>query len=119
VEDERAEQEFLGDEDRLLLIFAYMGPLALVSLVAARRDFVKWHAKQGLVLALAALCTFIVLRPFHALFYLIWKFLGDLFLSVEILVLVGFLILAILCMVRAIEGERFRIPFFAELADRM
>jgi len=119
VEDERAEQEFLGDEDRLLLIFAYMGPLALVSLVAARRDFVKWHAKQGLVLALAALGTFIVLRPFHALFYLIWKFLGDLFLSVEILVLVGFLILAILCMVRAIEGERFRIPFFAELADRM
>jgi uncharacterized membrane protein len=117
-DDERLEPEELGDEDRVLLIFSYMGPLSIVSLIAARKEFVKWHAKQGLILFLAAVATFLLLRPFHALFYLIWGFLGDLFLTVEILVLVGFLIIAILCLVRALEGERFRLPFFSEVADR-
>jgi uncharacterized membrane protein len=118
VDEERLEPEELSDEDRVLLIFSYMGPLAIVSLIAARRDFVKWHARQGLVLTVATAATFLLLRPFHALFYLIWGFLGDLFLTAEILVLVGFLIIAILCMVRALEGERFRLPFFSEIADR-
>ena len=111
-------EEELGDEDRLLLIFAYMGPLSLVSLVAGRREFVLWHAKQGLLLTLAALVTFVVLRIPHSLCYMIWSFLGDLFLTVELLVLAGFLLVAILCLVRALEGERFRIPFLSEFADR-
>jgi uncharacterized membrane protein len=119
VEDDTPQlEEELGDEDRLLLIFAYMGPLSLVSLVAGRREFVLWHAKQGLLLALAALVTFIVLRIPHSLCYMIWSFLGDVFLTLELLVLAGFLLVAILCLVRALEGERFRIPILSEFADR-
>ena len=119
MEDDAPElEEELGDEDRLLLIFAYMGPLSLVSLAAGRKEFVLWHAKQGLLLAVAAFVTFVLLRIPHSLCYMIWSFLGDLFLSVELLVLAGFLLVAILCMVRALEGERFRLPFFSEFADR-
>ena len=43
----------LTDQDRVLLVFGYLGPLALVSLIASRRELVKWHAKQGLLLAAA------------------------------------------------------------------
>jgi len=119
LEEEDAELEELGDEDKLLLIFAYMGPLSLVSLIASKKDFVKWHAKQGLLLSLTAFATFIILRLPHAICYMIWGFLGDLFFTAELLILVGFLLVAILCMVRALEGERFRVPFFSEFADRL
>jgi uncharacterized membrane protein len=118
LDEERVEQQELRDEDRLMLIFAYLGPLALVSLIAGRNDFVKWHAKQGILISLSAVATFVLLRPFHALFYLIWGFLGDLFFAAEILVLIGFLAVAVLCLVRALEGERFRLPLFSDIADR-
>ena len=49
METENLTQE-LSDQDRILLVFGYLGPLALVTLVASRREFVKWHAKQGLAL---------------------------------------------------------------------
>ena len=62
----------LRDEERLLVIFAYMGPLAFVSLAAARHDLVRWHARQGILLGSLALLTFVLLRPFHALSYKIF-----------------------------------------------
>jgi uncharacterized membrane protein len=102
----------------VLVIFAYMGPLAIVALAAARGEFVKWHARQGLLLTGAAIVTFLLLRIPHTLLYLVSAFLGDMFLTLELLVLTGFLIVAVLGMVRGLEGERFRIPWFAEIVDR-
>ena len=52
----------LGDQDRVLLVFDYLGPLALVSLMASRREFVKWHAKQGIVLWSALVVAYPVLH---------------------------------------------------------
>ena len=48
-----------------------------------------------LLLGVVALATFVALRPFHSLLYYIWPFLGQIFLSLEILsissyVLVGY-----------------------------
>lgn len=127
LEEERQEQEgepepfvpvALRDEDRLLLILAYMGPLALVSLAAGRNDFVRWHGRQGLLLGVATLVTFVALRPVHTLFYLIWGFLGQIFLTIELLVGVGFFLVAIFCLVRALEGAKFRLPLLGDIVDR-
>lgn len=117
-EEETLAPVALRDEDRLLIIFAYMGPLALVSMAAGRNDFVRWHGRQGLVLSGAALLTFVVLRPIHTLFYRIWGFLGEIFLTIEIIVGFGFFMVAIFCLVRAMEGRRFRIPFLGDMLDR-
>lgn len=124
-EDERNDTEAevlapvaLKDEDRLLLILSYMGPLAIVALAAGRNEFVRWHARQGLLLASAALATFVILRPVHALLFAIWGFLGQIFLSVEILVGIGFFLVSIFCLVRALEGLRFRVPLLGTLLDR-
>jgi len=117
-EEEPMGVEPLHDEERLLIIFAYMGPLAIVSLAAARSDFVRWHARQGLLLGVLTLVTFVVLHPLHSLMYIIWPFLGEIFLTMEILIGFGFFLVAILCLVRGIERTRFRIPFLADLADR-
>ncbi len=109
----------LSDQDRVLLVFDYLGPLALVSLVASRRELVKWHARQGLLLTATVVALYVVTRPIYLLLnrYL-WPFFGDLFWAVICLVGIGVLLLMLMCIVRALEGERFKIPGLGDLADR-
>ena len=110
----------LTDQDRVLLVFGYLGPLSLVSLVASRREFVKWHAKQGLVLSATLVVSFLVFRFVHFVLDLwFWPVFGELFRMGLGLALFGILILMLVCIIRGLEGERFRIPMLGELADRL
>ncbi|MCP3980993.1 MAG: DUF4870 domain-containing protein [bacterium] len=112
--------EELSDQDRVLLVFGYLGPLVLVSLVAGRREFVKWHAKQGLLLSAVVVALYIILKPLHLFFEaFLWAFFGDLFWVAAWLVALGIGVLGLVCIVRGLEGERFKIPVLGDLADRL
>jgi uncharacterized membrane protein len=110
----------LGDQDRVLVVFGYLGPLALVSLVASRREFVKWHAKQGLVLSVTLALSYLV---FSLVRFVIDRWLpapiGELFWICVWMVLAGALVAMLVCIVRGLEGERFKIPLLGELADKL
>jgi len=110
----------LSDQDRILLVFDYLGPLALVSLVASKREFVKWHAKQGLLLSITVAAVYLVVRVVHwPLTQNRWTaFLGEVFWAGAMLLGLGVVVLVLLCIVRALEGERFKIPMLGDLADR-
>jgi uncharacterized membrane protein len=111
--------EPLSDEDRVLVVFSYMGPLAIVAFLAARREYVRWHARQGLVFFMLAFAVILVLSALEALAGSIHWFLGQttgMFASVVYLCLFG---LALLCIIKALKGERWRLPFLRELADRL
>jgi uncharacterized membrane protein len=111
--------EALSDEDRVLVVFSYMGPLAIVAFLAARREYVRWHARQGLVFFMLAFAVILVMSGMEALAGSIHWFLGQttrMFGSVIYLCLFG---LALLCMIKALKGERWRLPFLRELADRL
>lgn len=117
MEAEQLPQE-LSVEDRVLLVFGYLGPLALVSLVASRREFVKWHAKQGLVLTATLLVLYPILRFVHfVLNRYMWAVFGELFWAAAWLVVLGLLLVTLVCVVRGLEGERFKIPMLGDLAD--
>jgi uncharacterized membrane protein len=120
METENLTQE-LSDQDRVLLVFGYLGPLALVSLIASRREFVKWHAKQGLalvtVLAALYLCVLKPLVRLSALYF--WGWLAELFSAATWLVALGALVLMLVCIVRGLEGERFKVPLLGDLTDRL
>lgn len=110
----------LTDQDRVLLVFGYLGPLALVSLVATRREFVKWHSKQGLVLTTTLVGLYVALQAIQAfLDRYFWSVFGELFRVGVVLVFLGALVLALFCIVRALEGERFKIPMLGEVADKL
>jgi len=109
----------LSDQDRVLLVFDYLGPLALVSLVASRREFVKWHAKQGLLLSLTLAAAYIVVRLVHWPLDRWVPFLAEIFWAGVLLSVLGALVLLLLCIVRALDGERFKIPMLGDLADRL
>jgi uncharacterized membrane protein len=119
VEADLLDQE-LSDQDRVLLLFAYLGPLSFVTLVASRREFVKWHAKQGLVLAGTAVVVYPVLRFVH---YVLDRYFPTVFAEmfrVGIwMVLLGVFVTMALCIVRGLEGERFRVPLVGDLADHL
>ena len=110
----------LSDQDRMLVVFAYLGPLALVSLLASRREFVKWHAKQGLVLS----ATLVVVYPFLRFVHFVldrwfWAVFGELFWIGVWLTVVGIILTMLVCIIRGLEGERFRLPMLGEMADRL
>lgn len=110
----------LSDQDRLLLAFAYLGPLGLFSLVASRKEFVKWHAKQGVLLSLAVAAVWVVARGLYLLIRAkLWALLGALFGVGAALTAIGLLLLVFLCVVRALEGERFKVPLIGDLADAL
>jgi len=120
MESEPLSQE-LSDQDRILLVFGYLGPLALVSLVASRREFVKWHSKQGLALSVSLATLYMVLlRPLIALStrYL-WPVFAELFWTATWLIALGVLVMMLVCIVRGLEGERFKLPILGDLADRL
>lgn len=119
VDDQHLTQD-ISDQDRLLLVFAYLGPLALFALVASRKEFVKWHAKQGVLLSsfvavvwIAARGVYLLLRP------KLWALFSALFGAAAALTALGFLLVLFLCMVRALEGERFKVPLLGDLADAL
>lgn len=119
MESQQLSQE-LSDQDRILLVFAYLGPLAVVSLVASRREFVKWHAKQGLVLFLAfAALYLVILRPLIHLSFSLWSGLSELLWAVAWLAAFGGLLAMLMCIIRGLEGERFKLPVLGDLADRL
>ena len=119
VGDQHLNQE-IGDQDRLLLVFAYLGPLAVFSLVASRKEFVKWHAKQGVLLSVALSAVWIAARGVYLLLRAkLWPLFGALFGAAAALTALGLLLLVFLCLVRALEGERFKVPLLGDLADAL
>jgi uncharacterized membrane protein len=119
MESEQLVQE-LSVEDRVLVVFGYLGPLALVTLIASRREFVKWQAKQGIILtaALIALYTLLKFVQFVLDRYL-WAIFGEMFRAGLWLVVLGVAVMTLVCIVRGLEGERFKIPMIGDLADRL
>ncbi len=118
MEAERLEQE-LSEQDRVLLVFGYLGPLALVPLIASRRQFVKWHARQGLLLSLTLMAVYIILRPFKVfLNYMDWDVLHEMFRFSVATIVLGAVVVMLVCVVRGLEGERFKVPILGDLADR-
>lgn len=108
----------LSDQDRLLLVFDYFGPLALFSLVASRREFVKWHAKQGIVVSATLVVLYLVMKAVHILLERIaWKVVAELYWVAVAITGVGAGMLVLLCIVRALDGERFKVPLLGDVAD--
>ena len=99
----------------LMLVLAYLGPLAVIPLITEKNDReVQWHAKHGLVLFVAEIILFFVLSLLHFIPFLGW-ILGCLLTAVLPL---GILILHVLCILKAVKGERLIIPGLSEFADR-
>ena len=94
-----------------MIVLAYLGVLAVVPLVVEKNDpEVQWHAKHGLVLFVAEIILWVVV----AIISHVIPFIGCALLLIWPLILV----LHIVIIVRAVNGQRTIIPGLSEFADR-
>ena len=98
----------------LLLVAAYLWFLAVIPLIVEKEDKeIQWHAKHGLVLFGIEFVLCIVFGVLSAI-----PVLGCVVGLVWIVVGLGILVLHVLCIMKAINGERFLIPGISDLANR-
>lgn len=98
-----------------MLVLAYVWILALVPLFVEKKDSeVQWHAKHGLVLFGAELILWVIYAIILAI-----PVLGCVVAPLMFLMFIGVLVVRIICIVKAINGDRFLIPGLSQYADRI
>ena len=94
-----------GKPDPVMAVLSYLGILALIPLFVKKDDpFIQWHAKQGLVF-------FVVCFAAQLVLFVLASVTGIGLLSmIGGLIGLVFLVVAILCIIKAINGDKFEIP---------
>lgn len=99
--------ESVREQDKIQLVLAYLGCLCLIPLLTVKdSEFVKWHAKQGLVLNIGGGIALTILGMIPIV-GLVTCLLGPALLVVDIMAIM-----------KALKGERWRIPVVVDLADK-
>jgi len=109
----------LSDQDRVLLVLAYLGILALVPFLTAKKEFVLWHARQGLLLFGVSLVTLFCMILVNVILWHFTWILGLIFLILLLTSGFGVLALVVACILKAFEGERWRIPGLGDFVEKM
>lgn len=100
----------------VMILLSYLWLLALIPLVVEKEDReVQWHAKHGLVLAVAELIFWVV---FQILLFVLGSVLGCLVAIFVPLIVLGIVIVHIIAIVKGINGQRLIVPGLSQYADK-
>jgi fumarate reductase subunit D len=107
-----APKDAVREQDKIMLVLSYLGILSLIPLLTVKdSDFVKWHAKNGLVYGIGGGICVVVAWFVLLIIPVLGMFLGC-------TMWVGFFVVDIMSMVKALNGERWRIPFVSDIAEK-
>jgi len=113
----------LGPNDNLIAATAYITFIPAIFFVLIetfkRNRFIRFHSFQSIFLAVATILAAIAMRILYSLLALI-PVLGYLlaWLTSAVLLL-GWVILWLLLLVKALQGETFRLPWIGSLAEKI
>ena len=94
------------EQDKIQLVLAYLGLWLIPLLTVKDSEFVMWHAKNALVLTIGG---WIVVSILSAVTF----GLG------ACLLVPAFIVLCVLAMMKALKGERWRLPLVSDLASKI
>jgi uncharacterized membrane protein len=104
--------ETVREQDKVMLILSYLGILSLIPLLTVKdSEYVKWHAKQGLVMGLSCIVVAIVGTVLSGLIPVVG-------LLLNCGLWIGWWVLDIMAMVKGVKGQRWRIPVIADLSEK-
>ena len=96
----------------VMLILSYLWILALIPLLLEQDDQdVRWHAKHGLVLLGAEIAAFLAIGVLSGLS-------GGLGCLLVPLAQLGVLVFHVVCISKALKGQRLLIPELSDFADK-
>lgn len=102
-----------------LLCYICMPITSIIFLVIETTDQdVKFHAWQGTIFGVAYIAVLIALQILAAILGAIIGFLGAIVGILIPIVAIGAFVVWIICMVKAYQGERWRIPYLGEYAAK-
>ena len=109
------QQPYQGGNDavnnKAMGILAYLGILVLVPIFAAKdSQFARYHANQGLVLAIAEIAYGIVVSILNAILFVISWRLASIVGTILGIVWLGFLALSIIGIINAANGKMQPLP---------
>ena len=109
-----------GSDRTLMVVLAYLGILCLIPLLTKKEDRdIQWHAKNGLSFVIAEIVLWIVLIivglvvgriPIAGcgVMSVLWCVFG-----------IGILVVHIMAIMKALNGQQFRLPVVSDFADKM
>lgn len=102
-----APTDTVREQDKIMLVLSYLGLLALIPLLTVKdSEYVRWHAKNGLVLGFGGGIVLSILGAIPIL-GLVTCLLGPALLVVDIM-----------AMVKSFNGQRWRIPVVSDIAEK-
>lgn len=109
-----------ASSDRTLwVVLSYLGILSLIPYFAKKDDpdqEIRWHAKNGVALFLVEIIAWAVL--FIGGIALRNSCIGAVLIPINCILWLGFLVISIICIVKGINGERFRLPVITDFAEK-
>ena len=103
----------------VMIVLAYLWPLALVPLLLERHDAdVQWHARHGLVLMAAELLLIVGYFVFASVVTLSSIGLGVALMMLLVGGWVGMLAMHVIAILKGVGGTRLIIPVLSGYADR-
>jgi len=98
----------------VMLVLSYIWLLALIPLLVEKDDKeVQWHAKHGLVILAVEMLVWVVLTIIS--FSGILACVAGIF---SMFIWLGFIVLRVVCIVKAVNGQRFLLPGISQYADK-
>jgi uncharacterized membrane protein len=103
----------------VMIVLAYLWVLALIPLVVEKQDAeVQWHAKHGLVLAVAELVLLFAYVLVTSIVSLATFGLGCVLSLLLVFAWIGILALHVAAILKGVNGGRLIVPGITEYADR-
>jgi uncharacterized membrane protein len=103
----------------VMIVLAYLWPLALVPLLLEKRDpDLQWHAKHGLVLMIAELLLLVGYIAVTSLVSLAALGLGSVLVILLVFGWIGILTLHVVAILKGVRGSRFIVPGLSHYPDR-
>lgn len=104
----------------LMIVLSYIGLLALIPYLMKKDDpdtEVRWHAKNGMGLLIAEIAVGVVF------FVLSMMFRNSVGLgcglgAIQCVLWLGFIAISIICIIKGVGGQRFRIPGVTDFAEK-
>jgi uncharacterized membrane protein len=100
----------------LMLVLSYLWFLSLIPLTQKKDDpEVQWHAKNGFVMA-------IVSTACSAIVFIVGMFSSMLAMALSCIncfIGLAYLIFTIICIMKALSGQRYRVPVLTDYAEKM
>ncbi|MEJ7616752.1 MAG: hypothetical protein WKF30_07250 [Pyrinomonadaceae bacterium] len=87
-------------------------------LIEKQSPFVRFHAMQSILLGVAVIVFQIGLTIVSVILSQIIGVLGSLVGLLGFVVLLGFLVIWVLCMVKSYQGQMFKLPIIGDMAEK-